>query len=385
MSTKAVLLEELMVRGQPSVDPRNSPSEEFELYSIPAYDKRVPEHVFGSEVGSAKKVVQPGDLLLSRIVPHIRRAWVVPSSNGKRQIASGEWIVFRNHAFEPRFLRHFIMGDPFHSQFMNTVAGVGGSLVRARPENVGRIEVSLPPLSEQKRIADILDKADAIRDRCQKAIAETRNLTTSAIEYELERLGSQGLSISSLGSVCIKITDGTHLTPAFKTEGIPFIFVKNIVNHRIRFETSKFIDDATYRQLTKSTKIEVGDVLYTTVGATYGQAALVRSEKPFAFQRHLAHLKPNRKEVIPEYLAAVMNLPRTKRQADRWARGAAQPTLNLTELRDMFIPQPTLSEQKKIVDAKLKCDTLIDKLERAIADDNQLFNTLVQSAFKGEL
>ena len=78
MSKNTVLLDELMVHGQRSLDPRNSPNEKFELYSIPAYDKREPEQVLGNEVGSSKKIVEPGDLLLSRIVPHIRRAWVVP-------------------------------------------------------------------------------------------------------------------------------------------------------------------------------------------------------------------------------------------------------------------------------------------------------------------
>ena len=57
-----------------SVDPRLTPGDYFELWSIPAFDKGNPEILMGAEIGSQKKIVCPGDVLLSRIVPHIRRA-----------------------------------------------------------------------------------------------------------------------------------------------------------------------------------------------------------------------------------------------------------------------------------------------------------------------
>ena len=154
-----------------SVNPKKFLDEVFELFSIPAYDRYSPEVLLGSEIGSSKKVVQENDVLLSRIVPHIRRVWVVGPSNSKRQIASSEWIVFRGDDFYPQYLRHVLLSDVFHHSFMQTVAGIGGSLLRARPQSVAEIIIPLPPLAEQKRIAAILDKADAIRRKRQDAIA----------------------------------------------------------------------------------------------------------------------------------------------------------------------------------------------------------------------
>lgn len=266
-----------------------------------------------------------------------------------------------------------------------TTRSTGANLPRLSPTQLAEFPVPLPHLEEQKRIAAILGKADAIRRKRTQLIFETRNLAISAIEHELTRLRTRGLTTSPIESVCVKVTDGTHLTPRFQRDGIPFIFVKNIVDEQINFETSKYIDEVTFQKLTKSTKIERDDVLYTTVGATYGQAALVERDEPFAFQRHLAHLKPNTTKVLPAFLAAVMNLPRTKWQADRWARGAAQPTINLTELRQMVVPHPSLEAQRTIVEVKQKCDALIATLQRATMEDNDLFNSLVQRAFKGEL
>lgn len=96
-----ISLDDLMIKKSSAVDPKRFRQEIFELLSIPAFDKGQPEIVPGSQIGSAKKIVQPGDILLSKIVPHIRRCWVVPSSTEYRQIASGEWIQFRSNKFNP--------------------------------------------------------------------------------------------------------------------------------------------------------------------------------------------------------------------------------------------------------------------------------------------
>jgi len=157
----SVALGDLMVSRGGSVDPAKFPDEKFDLYSIPAFDRGTSDIVQGADIGSTKQVVRPGDVLLSKIVPHIRRSWVVGPSRGHRVIASGEWIVFRSSAAHPPYLRHVLTGDPFHAQFMATVSGVGGSLLRARPAFVARIDVPLPPIEEQRRIAEVLDRAAA--------------------------------------------------------------------------------------------------------------------------------------------------------------------------------------------------------------------------------
>ena len=181
---KEAALGTLMVKRVGSVDPSKFPDEEFDLYSIPAYDRGSPEVLAGADIGSSKQLVSPGDVLLSRIVPHIRRAWIVGRSRGRRIIASGEWIVFRSDSTDPRWLRHYLLADSFHRQFMQTVAGVGGSLLRARPAQVATIQVAVPGLDEQNRVAAILDRADAIRVKRNKVVAQIDKLTEAAFDSE---------------------------------------------------------------------------------------------------------------------------------------------------------------------------------------------------------
>jgi len=80
-------LSEIMATKTGSVDPSKHPDEVFDLYSIPAFDRGTPEVIAGNEIGSAKQIVGPGDVLLSKIVPHIRRSWVVGATRGRRIIA----------------------------------------------------------------------------------------------------------------------------------------------------------------------------------------------------------------------------------------------------------------------------------------------------------
>lgn len=137
-----VALSELMAARVGSVRPSDSSDEEFDLYSIPAFDRGASELTTGSAIGSSKHVVIPGDVLLSKSVPHIRRAWVVGPARGRRIIASDDWFVFRGEQFDSRYLTQALVGDPFHAQFMSTVAGVGGSLLRAGP--AGERVVNVP-------------------------------------------------------------------------------------------------------------------------------------------------------------------------------------------------------------------------------------------------
>jgi type I restriction enzyme S subunit len=192
-------LAKLMASKKKTIDPRKFPDDEFELFSIPAYDKGEPERILGSEIGSSKQILQPNDVLISRIVPHIRRSWVVPESNGLMQIGSSEWIIFRGDDFYPEYLRYYLLSDQFNAQFMSTVAGVGGSLLRARPAAVAKLEITLPDISKQKRIAAILNKADEIRPSAQEIINSRSRLIHSVYHSLME--GSERWPVVELSEV----------------------------------------------------------------------------------------------------------------------------------------------------------------------------------------
>ena len=140
-----------------SMDPAKRPNEKFELYSVPSFASGTPEIIVGSNIGSMKQEVQPGDVLVCKINPRINRVWLVGEKREKEQIASSEWIGFRSDAMIQEFACHYFSSPNFRELLCSEVAGVGGSLTRAQPKRVINYPIPLAPISEQTRIADQLD------------------------------------------------------------------------------------------------------------------------------------------------------------------------------------------------------------------------------------
>lgn len=192
---------------------------------------------------------------------------------------------------------------------------------------------------------------------------------------------------ATLEECCTRITDGTHLPPQFAEEGIPFLFVRHIVKGQITFAETKFISESTYRELNHRCPVEKGDILYSAVGS-YGVAVPVLTDRPFSFQRHIAHIKPNG-SVLQKYLSYGLNSPECKAQAHRVARGIAQKTVTLTDLRRFRMPVAPLPEQRRIV-AKIEelfsdLDAGVVALERARVNLKRYRSAMLKSAVEGRL
>ena len=327
--------------------------------------------------------VCPGDVLLNITGASIGRVCLAPSQLCPANVNQHVCIIRTDPTIDPAFLSYFLASPEFQRFIVNTEAGATRqALTKGQIED---FQVPRPPLPEQRRIAGQLEQADRLRRTRRYALELTDTFLPAAF---LELFGSpreafKRWRVVRLADCCQRITDGTHLTPEFLHEGVPFIFVKNIENARIDFKTDKFISDEVHGKLYARCPVEEDDILYTIVGATYGQAAPVGAFTKFAFQRHIAHLRPNPTQVIPKFLVTMMQLPIVKTQADRWARGAAQPTINLKELKEFLIPVPPLSLQKKFAALVERVERLRAVQREALRQAEHLFASLLHRAFSG--
>ena len=308
MTWPTVPLAGAIVKRRGSVTPQKYPDEEFELYSVPAFDSRQPDLLAGHAIGSAKQLVEPGDVLLSKIVPHIRRAWIVGERTDRRMIASGEWIVFKSEEFAPEYLRHLLLGDEFHARMMQTVAGVGGSLLRARPEQVGAIMVPLPPLAEQRRIASILDQAETLRAKRRETVSRVDELVHAVF---LDMFATAGdlwpeLTIEEVaaprkGSIRTGPFGSQLLHEEFTDDGIAVLGIDNAVRNRFEWARPRFITPEKYQQLSRYT-VYPGDVLITIMG-TNGRCAIVPEGIPAAINtKHLCCITLDINKVSPVFV-----------------------------------------------------------------------------------
>ena len=249
------------------------------------------------------------------------------------------------------FLSRYIATPQFQGHITRIQAG--GTRQALNFSQIANFEIPLPPLKEQHRVAEVLDKADNLRQKRRLALEKLDSLTQS-IFYDMfgSSLHESHPAMRCLESVCQRITDGTHQPPKWSANGLPFLFVSNIKDGQIDFNTQKFISETTYSELTRNCSIDAGDVLYTIVGS-YGNAAVVQGGRRFAFQRHIAHLKPNGALIKPEFLAIMLETSFVRQQADRLARGIAQKTLNLAALRSFKVLAPDLRSQERFVNRVL--------------------------------
>lgn len=229
------------------------------------------------------------------------------------------------------------------------------------------IEINLPSLDKQHETITVLNKISKLISLRKQQLTKLDELVKVRFVEMFE--GIPETEYITLKDICSIITDGTHQPPKFVESGIPFLFVSNIVGNVITYQAEKFITEGTYAELIKRTPIEVGDILLSTVGS-YGHPAIVKSSKKFCFQRHIAYLKPNGELVDSAYLHGALLSENVQRQIEERVKGIAQKTLNLSEIKEIRIPLPSLEMQKRftvfsnnIDDVKLTIQQSLDKLE----------------------
>ena len=169
-----------------------------------------------------------------------------------------------------------------------------------------------------------------------------------------------------LKECCLSISDGDHLPPPKAYSGIPFITISNIdsTNH-LDFKNTLFVPIEYYDKLDSIRKAQIGDIIYSVVGS-FGKPVLIKKNKKFAFQRHIAILRPDSSIVDSRYLYYVMLTREFYMQADSVAIGAAQRTISLTSLRNMKEKLPSLDVEQRIATILSRYDSLIENYQKQL-------------------
>ena len=155
------------------------------------------------------------------------------------------------------------------------------------------------------------------------------------------------------------VTDGDHLPPPQSATGVPFLVISDVNTGDINFSHARFVSEEYYKSLPTIRKATKGDILFTVTGS-YGITILIDTEQEFCFQRHIGLIKTISSS---EWITCFLQSAYTHKYCDKVATGTAQKTVSLGHLRDLVIPIPPLSEQKRIVYEVKRWFALIDELE----------------------
>lgn len=294
------------------------------------------------------------------------------------RIKINDQIAFSKYVF------HFLKSSVGNRQIMADFRGATvGGISRKFTDGVA---IPLPSLKKQKRIATILDHADSIRRKNRQILEKYNELAQSAF-YEM--FGDPvknpfNYQITTLKEICCSIKDGPHLSPKYVKIGIPFISVNNIIKGFWDFSNLKFVSQADHEIFKRKCHPQKGDVLYSK-GGTTGFAKYIDIELEFSNWVHIAVLKFDKERINGRFLESMLNSPFCYQQSQILTRGIANRDLVLGQMGKIKLLIPPIKTQKKFTDFIESLEMQKVYTKKGLGKSEELFQSLLQRAFKGDL
>lgn len=171
------------------------------------------------------------------------------------------------------------------------------------------------------------------------------------------------------------VRDGTHDSPAYQSEGHPFVTSKNVKNGFINYDDVQYISDEDFEEINKRSKVDVNDILMGMIG-TIGNLALIRTEPDFAI-KNVALIKDT-KQVSYLYLYHYLQSKNIEKQLFSGMDGGTQKFFALKKIRELNIFVPPENEQLQIGGFLEKLDHLITLHQYKLKVTKKAFTNIIQ-------
>ncbi len=333
-----------------------------------------------------RAAIKTGDILITIVGTLGRIAMVPPELNGGNITQSSARIRPLRSQIDQRFLFWALQSSELKRQYDRHRLGTG--VPRLNIAHVRGLTAPHPPLPEQRRIAAILDKADAIRRKRREAVALTEELLRSAF---LEMFGDPvtnpkgwpTVRLDSLVRPGDRINYGVVQPGPDVPSGRPLIRVTDIVTGHIDQTKMKLIAADIDAQYSRS-KLVGDEVLVACVGSIGAVARAKAAHRGFNIARAVSRV-PLCDAVETPYIEECLRSSFVQEYFRSQLRTVAQPTLNVKQLKATPIRLPPRKLQKHFARIQGQVHILRRKVRSSSVHDDTLFHSLVQRAFRGEL
>jgi type I restriction enzyme S subunit len=206
------------------------------------------------------------------------------------------------------------------------------------------------------------EKEQLVKEKKIKKENPLPKISDEEIPYELP----EGWVWEYLGSSILKLTDGTHHSPANIEQGkYKYVTAKNIKNNGIKLSNITYVTDEDHQEIYSRCNPEFGDILYIKDGATTGICCINNLEEEFSMLSSVALIKQS-SNIVGDYLLSLFRSPYYYDLMRSGMTGVAITRVTLSKLKASIIPIPPLKEQQAIVDKVNSLMALCDELEEAI-------------------
>lgn len=386
-----------------SINPGSFPGEHFELFSIPAYSRRQPELVLGSDIKSNKTLIHPADVLVSKLNPRIPRVWRVGVGGGLRQVCSTEFIPFRVNdptILSPDYLAWTLLSPQFMSPLQDSARSSTRSHERVRPNEIASQLIPIPSIVEQHRIVDrikdCMQRVDEIEALCsQQSVLHDHLLRATRRQY----LGlPSSIPIGWTESRLDELADVIYgISAAISANRDPRIGPPIIRMANISKEGHLDLSDLRYCAIPRGKEqhfgLRRGDLLLNWRSGSadhVGKTAIFDTDGTFTCASFILRIRVKLGLCDNRYLRHVLNFMRAEGIFSGLSRMQINHKLNAKEFSAFPIRVPIgLSEQERIADQLDAAESIILKVNAGVETQpeeiNRLQRAILSKAFGGEL
>ena len=338
------------------------------------------ETVESAGLKSNKFCFSDGHVLFGKLRPYLRKT-VRPEFSG---VCSTDIIpILPKDGLSRDYLFYFLRTPA--TVELATSRCSGANLPRLSPKQLAALQIPLPPLDQQKRIARILDAADALRAKRREALAQFDTLLQSTF---LDMFGDpvtnpMGWEVVSVGDEISFLTSGSRgWAKYYAKEGDTFIRIQNLKGGQLDLDDTAFVN-APESAEAKRTTVEPGDVLLS-ITADLGRTGVVSGGIAKAhINQHLAILRFT--SLNPVFVSYQLASKGGQAQFNRLNREGVKAGLNFNDVKSIRLTNPPLNFQHRFA-------TIVESVEHQkasqrahLAELDTLFASLQSRAFRGEL
>lgn len=337
-------------------------------------------------------LLQDGDLLFARSGNTVGKTYRYSKSHGLCVFA-GYLIRFQinTEIAEPNYVFYFTRSQPYANWVIRKRRVAGQPNINGT--EYSSLLLPLPPLSEQRRIVEILDVADALRRRRAEADTKFVRIIPTLFHKMFGDLisNSCGWKKEPITKLCVK-EDGIKCGPfgtqlsnkEYRKDGVPLWGIKH-VNAGFAIETTEFISQEKADYL-ESYSILPGDIIMTRKG-TVGNCSVYPENYPTGIMHSdLLRIRVDRKKALPCFLAFQLQLsPTVINQISTISGGAVMAGINVSRLKSLLVHVPPLEKQVQFEQNVHEIQRLLERLRNTKVRISSLFDVLLHRAFTGDL
>ncbi|MDI7259310.1 MAG: restriction endonuclease subunit S, partial [Thermodesulfobacteriota bacterium] len=350
-----------------SIDPaKEFPDHKFLYIDIDSVENetgviRNAKEIIGKSAPSrARRLIHQNDVLMSTVRPYLKAFTIVPKKFNSQICSTGFAVLTCGEKLLPLFLLYSLFAKSVLDQCKKMM--VGGQYPALTASQVSNIEVLIPPLPEQKKIAEILSTVDEAIEKVGQAIEKTQKLKKGLLQTLLAKGIQKGRfkiqdfkdteigriprewevnSITEVGTLQYGITK----TAIKVNTGVRFLRITDITDEGVKW------DGVPYCELTKNElekyELKCGDILFARIGATTGKTCFIEKAPGSVFGSYLLRMQPL-KGIDTKFLFFFTQSPFYWKQVNAVKGGQLKGGLNTKLLGNIKFPLPPLSEQQKV-------------------------------------